>query len=123
MLFTLPDHTADKHLFLGTGAKPRTIHGKPNERRPSTTMDDFSSAKQTEFPLTLVNFFSTRLEFFFGLDSNFKISTQISKFRIVFVVATVAWYFFVREHIFCKSRLMFFIAFAVFYKFRLLKAK
>ena len=31
MLFTLPDHTADKHLFLGTGAKPRTIHSKPNE--------------------------------------------------------------------------------------------
>ena len=24
-------HTADKHLFLGTGAKPRTIHSKPNE--------------------------------------------------------------------------------------------
>ena len=32
---------------------------------------------------------------------------------------TVPWYFFVRENIFCKSRLMFFIAFAVFYKFRL----
>ena len=31
MLFTLPDHTADKHLFSGTGAKPRTIHSKPNE--------------------------------------------------------------------------------------------
>ena len=32
MLFTLPDHTGDKHLFLGTGAKPR-IHtcSKPNE--------------------------------------------------------------------------------------------
>ena len=48
--------------------------------------------------------------FFFQLDSNF-FSTQISKFRLVF--------FFVREHIFCKCRLVFFTVFDVFYKFRL----
>ena len=54
----------------------------------------------------------SRLEFFFNstralfFDSNFKISTRV-------------FFFFVREHIFCKSRLIFFIAFDVFYKFRL----
>ena len=54
----------------------------------------------------------SRLEFFFSnstralfFDSNFKISTRV--------------FCFVREHIFCKSRLIFFIEFDVFYKFRL----
>ena len=48
-------------------------------------------------------------------------STQISKFRLVFEVMTFAQYFFfVPEHIYqCKSRLIFFIAFGVFYKFDL----
>ena len=31
MLFMPPDHRAEQHLFLGNGAKPRTIHSKPNE--------------------------------------------------------------------------------------------
>ena len=84
MFLTLPDHTADKHLFLGTGAKPRTIHSKPNERRPSTTMDEFSSAKQTEFPMSLVNFFFHSTRTFFGsrlkfqnFDSDFEISNRV----------------------------------------------
>ena len=53
----------------------------------------------------------SRLEFFFFKSTRIFFSTQISKFWLVF--------FFVREHIFCKSRLMFFIAFDVLYKFRL----
>ena len=39
-------------------------------------------------------FFSTRLAIF---------STHISKFRLVFLVATLPWYFFGNEHIFRKS--------------------
>ena len=49
-------------------------------------------------------FFSTRLEFFFRL--------RFQNFNSCF-------FFFIREHIFCKSRLIFFTVFDVFYKFRL----
>ena len=49
-------------------------------------------------------FFSAWLAFF-SFDSNFKISTRV--------------FFFIREHMFCKSRLIIFITFRVFYKFRL----
>ena len=44
-------------------------------------------------------FFSTQLAIF---------STHISKFRLVFVVTTLPWYFFSNEHIFCKSPHIFF---------------
>ena len=50
--------------------------------------------------------------FFFQLDSHFFLSTLILKSRLVF-------FFFIREHMFCKSRLIIFITFRVFYKFRL----
>ena len=49
-------------------------------------------------------FFSTRLKFFFRL--------KFQNFDSFF-------FFFVREHIFCKCRLVFFTVFDVFYKFRL----
>ena len=57
MLFTLPDHTADKHLFLGTGAKPRTIHSKPNEnctaRTNSNTLGNIMHLIR-EYPCVLI---------------------------------------------------------------------
>ena len=88
---------ANKPLF---GSKLRL--GEVNTSMDNTTAQRFL-------------FLDSSFFFFFQLDSHFFLSTLILKSRLVFFFSFVnicfAW--------FCKSRLIIFITFRVFYKFRL----
>ena len=83
-----------------------------NKKRDCSQSNSYQRSEDTDRHHNWLAFSLSRLDFFFSTRLALYFSTQISKFRLLF-------FFFVCEYIFCKSRLIFFIVFDVFYKFRL----